>query len=101
MFSNERARSGIIVLPCGAGKTLVGITAACTIKKSILILSTGGVSCEQWKTQLLMWGSVGCKIVLLTSKSKDKMFDVKKEAGIVISTYTMISFQGDRSNESA
>ncbi|KAG8898097.1 hypothetical protein FRC01_011027, partial [Tulasnella sp. 417] len=33
MFSNGRARSGIIVLPCGAGKTLVGITAACTIKK--------------------------------------------------------------------
>ena len=28
MFGNGRARSGIIVLPCGAGKTLVGITAA-------------------------------------------------------------------------
>jgi|SRR5882762_6851069 hypothetical protein len=36
----SRARSGIIVLPCGAGKTLVGITAACTIKKSCLILCT-------------------------------------------------------------
>ncbi|KAJ1948704.1 DNA repair helicase RAD25, partial [Linderina pennispora] len=36
MFGNGRARSGIIVLPCGAGKTLVGITAACTVKKSIL-----------------------------------------------------------------
>ena len=40
MFGNGRARSGIIVLPCGAGKTLVGITAACTIKKSTLILCT-------------------------------------------------------------
>ncbi len=36
----RRARSGIIVLPCGAGKTLVGITAACTIKKSTLVLCT-------------------------------------------------------------
>jgi superfamily II DNA or RNA helicase len=36
----RRARSGIIVLPCGAGKTLVGITAACTIKKSVLVLCT-------------------------------------------------------------
>jgi hypothetical protein len=35
-----RARSGIIVLPTGAGKTLVGITAACTIKKSVLVLCT-------------------------------------------------------------
>ena len=40
MFGNGRARSGIIVLPCGAGKTLVGITAACTIKKSCLVLAT-------------------------------------------------------------
>lgn len=40
MFGNGRARSGIIVLPCGAGKTLVGITAACTIKKSVLVLCT-------------------------------------------------------------
>jgi DNA excision repair protein ERCC-3 len=39
-FFTSRARSGIIVLPCGAGKTLVGITAACTIKKSCLVLCT-------------------------------------------------------------
>ena len=31
---------GIIVLPCGAGKTLVGITAAARIKKSVLCLVT-------------------------------------------------------------
>jgi len=40
LSSSSRARSGIIVLPCGAGKTLVGITAACTIKKSCLVLCT-------------------------------------------------------------
>ncbi|KAL7671211.1 hypothetical protein ACOME3_006115 [Neoechinorhynchus agilis] len=33
MLSGSRARSGIIVLPCGAGKTLVGVAAACTINK--------------------------------------------------------------------
>jgi DNA excision repair protein ERCC-3 len=38
----RRARSGIIILPCGAGKTLVGITACCTIKKSCLVLCTSG-----------------------------------------------------------
>ena len=46
MFSNGRARSGIIVLPCGAGKTLTGITAACTIKKSTLVVCTSQVSAE-------------------------------------------------------
>lgn len=40
MFSSGRGRSGVIVLPCGAGKTLVGVTAACTVKKSCLVLCT-------------------------------------------------------------
>jgi len=38
MFANQRARSGMIVLPCGAGKTLVGICALSTIKKRSLII---------------------------------------------------------------
>lgn len=49
MFGNGRARSGIIVLPCGAGKTLVGITAACTIKKSCLVLCTSSWVAEDNK----------------------------------------------------
>jgi len=44
MFSNGRARSGIIVLPCGAGKTLTGITVACTIQKSTIVVCTSMVS---------------------------------------------------------
>ena len=47
MFSNGRARSGVIVLPCGSGKTLVGITAICTMKKRIVILCTSGVAVDQ------------------------------------------------------
>ena len=41
MFSNGRARSGVIVLPCGAGKTLVGVIAAATMKKSCLVRDCG------------------------------------------------------------
>ena len=46
MFGNGRARSGVIVLPCGAGKTLVGVTAACTIRKRCLVLCTSGKKIE-------------------------------------------------------
>ena len=46
MFSNGRARSGIIVLPCGAGKTLTGISASCTMKKSTLVICNSNVSGE-------------------------------------------------------
>ena len=58
MFGNGRARSGIIVLPCGAGKTLVGITAACTIKKSCLVLCTSGLVIlvvTPWKEELIFF----------------------------------------------
>ena len=37
MFGNGRARSGVIVLPCGAGKSLVGVTACCTVRKKVSI----------------------------------------------------------------
>ena len=46
MFGNGRARSGIIVLPCGAGKTLTGIKAAEQIKKNTLVLCQSGVAVE-------------------------------------------------------
>ena len=52
MFGNGRARSGIIVLPCGAGKTLTGVTASQTIGKSAVVLCTNAVSVEQWKQQV-------------------------------------------------
>jgi len=51
MFGNGRARSGIIVLPCGAGKTLTGVTAAQTVKKSCVCLATNAVSVHQSKEQ--------------------------------------------------
>ena len=36
----------------GAGKTLVGVTAACTIRKRCLILCTSAVAVEQWRSQV-------------------------------------------------
>ena len=52
--SNGRARSGLIVLPCGAGKSFVGVTAACTINKTTLIICPG-IACEQWAYQFRLW----------------------------------------------
>jgi DNA excision repair protein ERCC-3 len=57
MFGNGRARSGLIVLPCGAGKSLVGVTACCTVRKRALVLCNSGVSVEQWKAQFKMWST--------------------------------------------
>ncbi|KAL0662523.1 hypothetical protein Bca4012_099360 [Brassica carinata] len=58
MFGNGRARSGIIVLPCGAGKSLVGVSAAARIKKSCLCLATNAVSVDQWAFQFKLWSTL-------------------------------------------
>ncbi|CAB1100501.1 unnamed protein product [Ectocarpus sp. CCAP 1310/34] len=95
MFGNGRARSGIIVLPCGAGKTLTGVTAASTIKKSCLVLCTSGVSVLQWKYQFQLWTDIAEKdISCFTSDIKEA---INEEAGVLITTYSMISFAGQRS----
>jgi len=95
MFGNGRARSGIIVLPCGAGKTLVGIVALCTMKRSCLILCTTSVSVEQWKQQIKHFTNIkDGAIARLTSETKEKF---QGSAGVVISTYTMVSYSGKRS----
>lgn len=100
MFSNERARSGIIVLPCGAGKTLVGILATCTIKKNTVILCNSAVSVQQWYEEIFNWTMVKPEFVArLTSKTKDPLWDLDKFGGILIVSYTMMAFSGKRNPE--
>lgn len=99
MFGNGRARSGIIVLPCGAGKSLTGVTAASTIKKSTMILCPNNVSVKQWKEQFLQWTTMSPSVVrMFTAEYKDRL-PLKSEACILLSTYTMISYSGERAAE--
>jgi DNA excision repair protein ERCC-3 len=49
----ELGGSGVVVLPCGAGKTLVGAAAMAEIKTNTLILVTNTVSARQWRDELL------------------------------------------------
>lgn len=45
--------SGVVVLPCGAGKTIVGAAAMAKAKATTLILVTNTVSARQWREELL------------------------------------------------
>ncbi|KAI9047360.1 hypothetical protein LZ554_008807 [Drepanopeziza brunnea f. sp. 'monogermtubi'] len=98
MFGNGRAKSGLIVLPCGAGKTLVGITAACTIKKGVIILCTSSMSVVQWRQEFLKWSNINPNdIAVFTSDNKDKFTG---NTGIIVTTYNMVAQQGKRSYDS-
>lgn len=96
MFGNGRGRSGVIVLPCGAGKSLVGVTACCTVRKRCLVLCNSGVSVEQWKAQFKMWSTADDSVICrFTSEAKDKPMG----CGICITTYSMITHTQRRSWE--
>ncbi|KAF3319217.1 DNA repair helicase RAD25 [Orbilia oligospora] len=98
MFGNGRAKSGIIVLPCGAGKTLVGITAACTIKKSVVVLCTSSMSVVQWRNEFLKWSTINPdQIAIFTAENKERF---RGDAGIIVTTYSMVTNSRTRSHDS-
>ncbi|WP_127842866.1 DNA repair helicase XPB [Actinomyces wuliandei] len=50
--------SGVVVLPCGAGKTLVGAAAMARSSTTTLVLVTNAVSARQWKGELVRFTSL-------------------------------------------
>ena len=96
MFGNGRAKSGIIVLPCGAGKTLVGITAACTIKKGVIVLCTSSMSVVQWRNEFLKWSNINPDDVGVFTSGDKVLF--KQSTGVLVTTYAMVTQTRERSH---
>ena len=92
MFTGNRAKSGIIVLPCGAGKTLVGIMAMEKIKSKTLIMCINNLTVKQWYRQIELFSTVDMKKVFkFSSDDVTKKIPDLNDPCVVISTYTMIS----------
>ncbi|KAH0787449.1 DNA repair helicase rad25 family protein [Histomonas meleagridis] len=93
IFGGGRAKSGIIVLPCGAGKTLVGISAACTIKKSTIVFCDSNVPVDQWRNQFISWTTVDESLIYrFTSGNKTPIPNDKPI--ILITTYSIFTSAG-------
>ncbi|MBP3037803.1 DEAD/DEAH box helicase [Arthrobacter sp. zg-ZUI100] len=79
--------SGVVVLPCGAGKTLVGAAAMATSGTTTLILVTNTVSARQWKDELLK----------RTSLTEDEIGEysgaVKEVRPVTIATYQVLTLK--------
>jgi DNA excision repair protein ERCC-3 len=50
---SARGGSGVVVLPCGAGKTIVGMGAMAKVGRKTLVLTTNLTAVRQWRTELL------------------------------------------------
>lgn len=77
--------SGVVVLPCGAGKTLVGAAAMAATKTDTLILVTNTVSARQWRDELL-------KRTSLTPEDIGEYSGASKEIKpVTIATYQILT----------
>ena len=77
--------SGVVVLPCGAGKTLVGAGAMAVGKTNTLILVTNTVSARQWRNELL-------KRTTLTEEEVGEYSGLVKDVKpVTIATYQMLT----------
>ncbi|KAI8800905.1 P-loop containing nucleoside triphosphate hydrolase protein [Cladochytrium replicatum] len=114
------ARSGVIVLPCGAGKSLVGVAAASIIKKSCLVLCSNTESIDQWAREFKSFSTINEEQVVKFSagvgaaktaagirgwlntylKGSTNVFG-RFDSGVLITTYPMLTNSGPRAEEAA
>ncbi|MBV9830138.1 MAG: DEAD/DEAH box helicase [Marmoricola sp.] len=77
--------SGVVVLPCGAGKTLVGAAAMAHAQATTLILVTNTVAARQWKHELVRRTS-------LTEDEIGEYSGARKEVRpVTIATYQVLT----------
>ena len=77
--------SGVVVLPCGAGKTLVGAAAMAHARATTLILVTNTVSARQWKAELIRRTS------LTEEEIGEYSGSVKEVRPVTIATYQVLT----------
>ncbi len=88
-----RGGSGVIVLPCGAGKTIVGLGVMAQLKTQTLILCTNIVAVRQWMEEII-------------DKTDIKRGDIGEYTGekkevkpITISTYQILTYRKDKKSD--
>ncbi len=85
--------SGVVVLPCGAGKTVVGMGVMNLVGTKTLILTTNTVAVRQWREELLD------KTSLTPDQVGEYTGDGKQVAPVTISTYQMLTWRRSKTGE--
>jgi DNA excision repair protein ERCC-3 len=88
-----RGGSGVIVLPCGAGKTIVGLVALGLLKKSALVLTTSTTAVEQWRREILD------KTDLADDQVGTYTGDSKEIAPITLATYQIVTYRAKKDGD--
>jgi DNA excision repair protein ERCC-3 len=90
---DARGGSGVIVLPCGAGKTIVGIAAMALMQKSTLILTTSITAVKQWIREILD------KTDLTENDVSEYSGEVKVIGPVTVATYQILTHRPDKKED--
>lgn len=82
--------SGVIVLPCGAGKTVVGLAVMNLLQTSTLILATNIVALRQWREEIIE------KTTLTSDQIAEYSGERKEFAPVTIATYQIVVYRKDK-----
>jgi DNA excision repair protein ERCC-3 len=84
---DARGGSGVVVLPCGAGKTIVGIAALAAVGTHTLVLTTSTTAVEQWRREILD------KTDLREDQVATYTGDSKAIAEVTLATYQIVTYR--------
>ena len=84
---------GVIVLPCGSGKTITGLAAMSEIKTSTLILAPNVAALHQWKRELLT------KTTISEDDIGEYSADRKDIRKVTLCTYSMLVYRNTTDDE--
>ncbi len=93
VFHQQGAASGghgVIVLPCGAGKTVVGLAALAQVGQQCLILVTNVTAARQWIREILD------KTTLTEDQVGEYSGDRKEIKPVTVATYQILTWRRDR-----
>ena len=85
--------SGLVVLPCGAGKTLIGIAVMAGLGKACLILTTHAASVRQWRNEIL------AKTDLTPDMIGEYTGASKEVRPVTIATYHILTYRRSETDE--
>jgi DNA excision repair protein ERCC-3 len=85
--------SGVLVLPCGAGKTVIGLGAICQLQEATLILTTNTTSVRQWIAELL--DKTGLDASLIGEYTGER----KEVKPITVATYQILTYRSSAEEE--
>lgn len=90
---SELGGSGVVVLPCGAGKTMVGMAVMAELSCHTLVLTPNTVALRQWRQELLD------KAELREDDIGEYSGDLKQIRPVTLTTYQILTYRRSRAED--